>query len=80
MKNSWGDCAENRERQVKQNFYRLGQLNPPAITGQEIFQVMYGSQYKFDKEEVIQMLEETTVKVKEEYKAGKRLEEKQESW
>ena len=37
---------------------------------------MYGSQYKFDKEEVIQMLEETTVKVKEEYKAGKRLEEK----
>jgi benzoyl-CoA reductase/2-hydroxyglutaryl-CoA dehydratase subunit BcrC/BadD/HgdB len=67
---------KNRERQAKQNFYRLGQLNPPAITGQEIFQVMYGSQYKFDKEEVIQMLEETAAKVKEEYKAGNRLEEK----
>lgn len=67
---------KNRERQAKQDFYRLGQLNPPAITGQEIFQVMYGSQYKFDKEEVIQMLEETTAKVKEKYEAGERLDAK----
>lgn len=64
---------KNHERRAKQNFYRLGQLNPPAISGTEIFQVMYGSQYKFDKQEVIQMLEETTHKVKEGYEAGKTL-------
>ncbi|OJG37094.1 hypothetical protein RV00_GL000051 [Enterococcus devriesei] len=67
---------KNRERQAKQNFYRLGQLNPPAISGQEIFKVMYGSQYKFDKEEVIQMLEETTAKIKEHYAAGQYLDRK----
>ncbi|GCF92953.1 hypothetical protein NRIC_08440 [Enterococcus florum] len=64
---------KNRERRAKQNFYRLGQLNPPAISGTEIFQVMYGSQYKFDKEEVIQTLEETTEKVKRSYAAGEKL-------
>lgn len=67
---------KNHERRAKQNFYRLGQLNPPAISGTEIFQVMYGSQYKFDKQEVIQMLEETTNKVKEGYEAGKTLPKK----
>lgn len=67
---------KNHERRAKQNFYRLGQLNPPAISGTEIFQVMYGSQYKFDKQEVIQMLEETTSKVKEGYEAGKTLPKK----
>ena len=67
---------KNHERRAKQNFYRLGQLNPPAISGTEIFQVMYGSQYKFDKQEVIQMLEETTDKVKEGYAAGKVLPKK----
>lgn len=67
---------KNRERKAKQNFYRLGQLNPPAITGSEIFQVMYGSQYKFDKEEVIEMLETTTAKVKEKYENGESLTKK----
>lgn len=67
---------KNRERKAKQNFYRLGQLNPPAITGSEIFQVMYGSQYKFDKEEVIEMLETTTAKVKEKYENGESLAKK----
>lgn len=67
---------KNHERRAKENFYRLGQLNPPAISGTEIFQVMYGSQYKFDKQEVIQMLEETTNKVKESYEAGEVLPKK----
>lgn len=64
---------KNRERKAKQNFYRLGQLNPPALTGSEIFKVIYGAQYKFDKAEVIQMLEQTTAKVMTEYQAGKTL-------
>lgn len=67
---------KNRERIAKQNFYRLGQLNPPAIAGSEIFKVMYGAQYKFDKEEIITTLEETTAKVKAQYLAGLRLDDK----
>lgn len=64
---------KNKERQAKQNFYRLGKLNPPAITGTEIFQVMYGAQYKFDKNEVIQMLEEMTQRITNRYEAGENL-------
>ncbi|HLQ39961.1 MAG TPA: 2-hydroxyacyl-CoA dehydratase family protein [Tetragenococcus sp.] len=67
---------KNRERRAQKDFYCLVQSNPPAISGQEIFQVMYGSQYKFDKEEVILTLEETTQKVKEDYNSGKHLKNK----
>lgn len=67
---------KNRERRAKQDFYRLGQYNPPAIMGSDIFKVIYGSQYKFDKMEVIQSLEETTQAVKERYAAGEVLEKR----
>lgn len=67
---------KNRERRAKMNFYRLGQLNPPAITGSEIFQVMYGAQYKFDKAENIAQLEDAAAAVKERYQQGEQLESK----
>ena len=67
---------KNRERRAKQNFYRLGQWNPPAISGTEIFQVMYGAQYKFDKQEVITMLQETTDEILQRYEAGEVLPQK----
>lgn len=67
---------KNRERLAKKHFYELGQLNPPALSGAEIFKVMYGSQYKFDKEENIQSLEDATTAVKERYANGEHLESK----
>ncbi|MTD41841.1 2-hydroxyacyl-CoA dehydratase [Erwinia sp. CPCC 100877] len=67
---------KNRERRAKQSFYRLGQLNPPVISGTEIFQVMYGAQYKFDKEEIISLLEETTQTIRDRYENGECLAEK----
>lgn len=67
---------KNRERTAKKNFYELGQLNPPALTGAEIFKVMYGAQYQFDKEKSIRLLEETTATVRAQYQSGQHLAQK----
>jgi benzoyl-CoA reductase/2-hydroxyglutaryl-CoA dehydratase subunit BcrC/BadD/HgdB len=58
---------KNRERTARKNFYGLGKLNPPAIEGSEIFKVMYGSNYTFDKESLIQKLDETTASIQNQY-------------
>ncbi|CAM8348860.1 double-cubane-cluster-containing anaerobic reductase [Morganella morganii] len=63
----------NRERRALTEFYRLGQLNPPAMTGREILSVVYGATFKFDKCALIGELETLTAKVRAEYAAGKRL-------
>lgn len=63
----------NRERRALTEFYRLGQLNPPAMTGREILSVVYGATFKFDKRVLIGELETLTAKVRAEYAAGKRL-------
>lgn len=67
---------KNRERQSLKDFYSLGKLNPPAITGGDILNVLYGSTFKFDKEDNINEVNALTEKVKAEYEAGKRLESK----
>ena len=63
----------NHERRALTEFYRLGQLNPPAMTGREILSVVYGATFKFDKRALIGELETLTAKVRAEYAAGKRL-------
>jgi len=67
---------KNRERQALKDFYALGKLNPPAISGGDILKVLYGSTFKFDREETIKEVAELTAKVMEEYNAGKKLESK----
>ena len=51
---------KNQEREARKNFYGLGKLNPPIIEGSEIFKVMYGANYTFEKEALIQKLNDTT--------------------
>lgn len=48
--------SKNEERQVLKDFYELGKLDPPPITGMDIFQVLYGTEFKFDKEKQKQYL------------------------
>ena len=67
---------KNRERQALKDFYALGKLNPPAISGGDILKVLYGSTFKFDREETIKEVAALTEKVMEEYNAGKKLESK----
>ncbi|TCO76848.1 double-cubane-cluster-containing anaerobic reductase [Marinisporobacter balticus] len=67
---------KNRERQALKDFYSLGKLNPPALSGEDILKVLYGSTFKFDREANINDINALTEKVKAEYAAGKKLESK----
>lgn len=65
---------KNRERQATADFYRLGQLNPPALNGADILKVVYGATFRFDKNALIAELNEMTARVKAQWEQGKRLE------
>jgi hypothetical protein len=66
----------NRERVALKNFYGLMKIDPAPMKGSELYQVLYGSTFKFDKEQVIGELTALTEKVKKEYEAGNHLEKK----
>lgn len=64
---------KNEERRARKNFYGLGKLNPPALTGTDIFKTMYGSNYSFDKLNLIETLNHSTSDVMAQYNAGAKL-------
>ncbi|WP_447215028.1 double-cubane-cluster-containing anaerobic reductase [Citrobacter pasteurii] len=64
---------KNQERRALANFYRLGQLNPPALSGSDILKVVYGATFRFDKEALIDELNSMAERVHLEWQAGKRL-------
>ena len=67
---------KNREREALKEFYEIGKLNPPALTGKDILNVIYGATFKFDKEESIKELKTIGERVKKEYAQMKRLDNK----
>lgn len=69
-------ALKNRERKALNDFYSLGKLNPSAVSGLDILKVLYGTTFKFEKEDTIKELESLTAQIKSEYEAGKKLEEK----
>jgi len=48
---------KNRERQTLKKFYALGKKQPSIIEGADILKVLYGSTFKFDREENIKEIE-----------------------
>jgi benzoyl-CoA reductase/2-hydroxyglutaryl-CoA dehydratase subunit BcrC/BadD/HgdB len=64
---------KTKERTALKNFYSLGKLYPPALTGSDILKVVYGATFKFDKESSIKELACLTEKVEKDYKEGKKL-------
>lgn len=66
-------ALKNRERSAVAHFYRLGQLNPPALSGADILKVVYGATFRFDKEALISELEAMTARIGAEWLEGKRL-------
>jgi benzoyl-CoA reductase/2-hydroxyglutaryl-CoA dehydratase subunit BcrC/BadD/HgdB len=64
---------KNRERRALADFYRLGQLNPPALSGVDLLKVVYGATFRFDKEALIAELDAMTARVKADWQSGKRL-------
>ena len=67
---------KNNERKTLKRFYALGQLDPPAISGQDILKVLYGSTFKFDREANIVDVNALTDQIEAAYKDGKKLESK----
>lgn len=67
---------KNIERQTLKDFYEIGKMNPPALSGTDILKVLYGSTFKFDKKDTIKEVNELTARVKKEYEEGKRLDPK----
>ena len=54
----------NEERRVIKEFYELGKLSPPPVAGTDLFQVLYGTEFRFDKQEQKQYLKSITEEVK----------------
>ncbi|WP_346869668.1 double-cubane-cluster-containing anaerobic reductase [Clostridium sp. UBA5119] len=67
---------KNEERKALKAFYSLGKLDPPAILGQDMFKVLYGTTFKFDKAEVPKEIYALSEKIKDEYEAEKKYEKK----
>lgn len=54
----------NEERRVLREFHELGKLSPPPVTGTDLFQVIYGTEFRFDKHEQKQYLKNIIEEVK----------------
>lgn len=67
---------KNQERLALKNLYEIGKLNPPAMSGMDILKVLYGSTFKFDKNDTIKEVNELADRVRKEYEEGKRLDPK----
>lgn len=67
---------KNQERQALKNMYEIGKLNPPAMSGLDILKVLYGSTFKFDKNDTIKEVNELADRVRKEYEEGRRLDPK----
>ncbi len=62
--------SKNEERKVLKEFYELGKLCPPPMTGAEMFQVLYGSGFKLDKQEQKEYIGNMIKEIKENYEKG----------
>ena len=67
---------KNQERQALKNMYEIAKLNPPAMSGMDILKVLYGSTFKFDKNDTIKEVNELADRVRKEYEEGRRLDPK----
>ncbi|KDR96311.1 Benzoyl-CoA reductase/2-hydroxyglutaryl-CoA dehydratase subunit, BcrC/BadD/HgdB [Peptoclostridium litorale DSM 5388] len=65
---------KNEERKAKREFYELGKLCPPPISGFDMRRVLQGTLYIADKEVEIQKIRELAARVREDYeKNGSRI-------
>lgn len=66
----------NQVRQSLKGLYEVMKHDPAPITGQELFHVLYGSTFKFDRKAIIGEVKALTEKIEKEYAEGKMLEKK----
>ncbi|MCQ2735985.1 MAG: 2-hydroxyacyl-CoA dehydratase family protein [bacterium] len=61
---------KNRERQALKRLSYLMALDPAPISGENLFNLLYGSTFKFDKEAVISEIEAVIEKIMRDYESG----------
>lgn len=62
----------NKERLTLKDFYELGKMCSPPITGLEMLKVLNGASFKCDKDEEIKGLRDLVDRSKREYEEGRR--------
>ena len=67
---------KNNERKSLKEFYELGKLDPVPITGTDIFKVLNGTTFEFNKESIPNNLNTLINKIKEEYELSPKYEKK----
>lgn len=67
---------KNNERKALKEFYELGKLDPVPITGMDIFKVLNGTTFEFNKEIIPNKIENLINKIKEEYEVNPKYEKK----
>ena len=68
--------VKNAERSALKELAYLMALDPAPMLGQELFQVLYGSGYKFDKAASIAEIRNITDHIRSQYATGKHLEKR----
>ncbi|WP_395150050.1 double-cubane-cluster-containing anaerobic reductase [uncultured Allofournierella sp.] len=63
-------CNENRK--ALRRFYELMRLDPPPMPGSSLYSVLYGSGFKFNRQQAIQEVNALTDRIQAEYEAGSR--------
>lgn len=58
-------------RRALKDFYELMKLDPAPMKGENLYNVLYGTTFKFDRSKVPAEIDALTAKMKEEYAAGK---------
>lgn len=68
--------VNNEGRRALRGLYELMKNDPVPISGHDLFKVLYGSTFKFDRKEIPGEVDALVEKIKSEYAAGKMLEKK----
>lgn len=68
--------TKNNERKALKEFYELGKLDPVPLTGVDIFKVLNGTTFEFNKEVIPNKINALISKIKEEYEVNKKYERK----
>ncbi len=62
--------VKNAERAALREFYELMKLKPAPMLGQDLYKVLYGATFKFDKEAIPGEIHALVERIKAEYEAG----------
>ena len=60
----------NKNRLALRHFYELMKMDPPPMAGLNLYSVLYGSSFKFNKEKIAPEVEALTERIKKEYEEG----------